>query len=571
MARRRIIRPKGVIIAGRLQRTPAPGPRLAFRIDPWTRKLIRPMMITLLAISVAVGLLVIVRILSPDRTWMAVMPLCFLAALEGTYTTVWLNNPDSHGVDRAIYRVTEILFIVVLSRIYSWIIFGGGIPAPEEMRLFLTSPGAILAVGGFFTTVFVTLIAWWFAVLLSRIFTKLDISIYELDFYTLSPAEQKAKGDDRPIQVPREELLNQYITLWLSGGFLMILMTALSTFEVGQFATVANPLEITRLGLVPAMLFALLVYFLNGFWLLSHARLLRLNARWLMDGVAKEASFERSWQRRSLLVIGALALIALFLPIGSSLAISRILTIGLSGFVYLANILMTFLASFFAAVMAVLTQQADENGVQPTEIAPLPTPEPVIPPVIESNPLANAVISSAFWALIIAFIIASIMFFLRERGYHLDKVQLKGYWVLVTGWLREGWSRLTGRVLLIRHDIKGRLTVVSSTPLPKLDVPRVRPRFLRLNSLSPRDQVRYYYLALVRRAGEQGLKRPNSKTPLEYAQELKNTWPESDHELEELTDAFIEARYSPQPIEKEEANLVRELWQTLKLRLRSRK
>lgn len=60
---RRTIRNKGVIVAANLQRPPAPGERLVFRVDPWTRKLIRPLMISLLAVSFAVALLVIARTL----------------------------------------------------------------------------------------------------------------------------------------------------------------------------------------------------------------------------------------------------------------------------------------------------------------------------------------------------------------------------------------------------------------------------------------------------------------------------------------------------------------------------
>ncbi|RIK18656.1 MAG: hypothetical protein DCC51_10120, partial [Anaerolineae bacterium] len=96
-------------------------------------------MIALLATSVAVALLVIVRIASPDVAWMALVPLCLLVALEGAYTTAWLNNPDSFGVDRSVYRAAEMVLIVVLARIYSWVLFGGGIPSPEAMRQFLTS------------------------------------------------------------------------------------------------------------------------------------------------------------------------------------------------------------------------------------------------------------------------------------------------------------------------------------------------------------------------------------------------------------------------------------------------
>jgi hypothetical protein len=346
-----------------------------------------------------------------------IVPLSFFAALEGAYTTAWLNNPDSNGVDRLTYRAAEVLLLLVIARVYSWVALGAGIPSPEQMRVFLTSPMTILSVGGFVTTAFVSLVAWWLAVTMSRIFSKLDVSVYEINFYTLSPAEQKAKADDRPIQISRDELQAQFLNTWLMVGMLMVFMAALSTFEVGQLTSVTNPFEITRLGMTPAMLFALMTYFLTGFWLLSHARLLRMNARWLADGVAKEASLERGWQRSAFVVVGIIALIAAFLPIGSTLAISHILTMGLAGLGYVASTIFFFFGNLFASMLMLLTQNAEEGIQQPSEALPPATVEPPSLPPADSNPLLSMIISSAFWALVIAFIIASLLFFLRERGY----------------------------------------------------------------------------------------------------------------------------------------------------------
>ncbi len=567
MSRRRVIRPDGAIAAGRLRRTPPPAPRLAFRTDPWTRRLLRPVMIALLATSVAVALLVIVRIASPDVAWMALVPLCLLVALEGAYTTAWLNNPDSFGVDRSVYRAAEMVLIVVLARIYSWVLFGGGIPSPEAMRQFLTSPGTMLAAGGFFTTAFVTLVAWWFTVLLGRIFARLDVSIYELDFYTMSPAEQKDRGDDRPIQMARDQLLNEYLTLWLGGGIMMILLAALSTFEVGQLASITSPFEITRLGLAPAMLFALLTYFLIGFWLLSHARLLRMNARWLMDGYARGADFERRWQRGALFLIIGIALVAAFLPIGSSLAISEILKLGFSGVGYLIGLLMSSLTRLFSAAM---TQNAEELANQPPEFERPPYNPPIIPPMSESNSAASSIITFAFWTVIIALIVASLLFFLRERGYHFDKNFARERLGTIREWLREVRRRLGRRANSIRRDLMRRpaasISEVSPSPAAK-----AKSWFPGIKPSSPRDQIRFYYLALVQRASDQGVRRRTSETPLEFSRELKEAWPESNDALDEMTDAFLEARYSPQPIEKDKVLAIREQWARLKGKLRPHK
>lgn len=572
MNKRRAIRNKGAIAAARVQRTPAAGPRLNFRIDPLTRKLFRPLVIALVSTSVSLALLVIIRIISPDRLWLALIPLCFIATLEGTYTTAWLNNPDSYGVDRAVYRATEILLLVIVARVYSWTVFGVGIPSPEELRIFLTSPLALFEGGGFITSTFLILIAWGLSVSLTRIFSRLDVSIYEINFYTLSPSEQKAKADDRPIQTARDHLLASYISTWLTLGMLMVLLAALSTFEVGQFSTVPNPFEITRLGLSPAMLYALMVYFLGGFWLLSHARLLRMNARWLMDGVAKDAEMERKWQRNSLVILLGIGLAAAFLPIGSTLAISQILRLGLSGIGYLSAMFFSLLGNAFVRAFMGLTGNNEDNPQQPPEYIPQTPITPETAPPATPDPLLTMIISSAFWAIVIAVVIAATLYFLRERGYSIDKVRLQRSWQSISAWLRSLIDSLSGRARSARRRLQASLTRTESSPLrPSKAGSQDQPRFIRLAALSPREQVRFYYLALIRRAGEQGVKRRASDTPLEYADELKNAWPDAEADLDEMTHAFLEARYSPQPLDKREATSIKARWKALRSRLKPRK
>lgn len=566
--RPRSIRNKGVIAAGRVRRRPSRVEPLAFRVDPWTRRVIRPLLISALSTALAIGVLVIVGIMAPGLPWLGVAALCWFAALEGAYTAAWLNNPDSHGVDRTVYRVAEILLLIVLARLYSWVLFGQGFPTPDELRLFLTAPLSLLATGGFLPTVTAALSAWWIAVSTSRTFTRLDVSIYELQFYTQSQAEQKAQAEDRPIQIAREVLLSQYLKTWLTLGMVMIVVAALSTYEVGQLATVTNPFKITRLGMRPAMLFALLTYFLSGLWLLSHARLLRMNARWLMDGVAKEPTLERGWQRSSLTLLLLIALLAAFLPIGSTLAISQLLTIGLSGVAYLASAIFSLFSGFFGAVLMALTDNTEQTPVQPITTTPVPFATPVAQPPPTADPFTTMMISSAFWALLIAIIIGSFLFFLRERGYRVDITRIQEVRAMAITWLRDLWARLAGRFRSVRRGLVFRMRDVAPRVPAHLAVSLPRPRFFRLNSLSPRDQIRYYYLSLVRRAGERGVSRRGNETPLEYVQELRDKWPEAEEDLRGLTEGFLDARYGRGPIEKNEVNPIKERWKRLKARMR---
>ena len=565
--RPRPIRNKGVIAAARAQRAPTAGPRRLFQTDPWTRRLVRPVVIAALVTAPAIALLVLVDILTPGEPWLALAWLCFFVALEGAYTAAWLNNPGSRGVDRLAYRAAEVFLLLVLARIVSWALFGDGLPSPEEMRLYLAAPVSFFLTGGFFTTTMVVLVAWYLAVTIGRIFAQLNVGVEEVEYYTLSLAEQKAKADDRPITTSRAKLQDQYMSLWVTVGTLMVILAALSTFEVGQFLTQPNVLEIARLGLAPAMLFALLLYFLAGLWLLSHARLLRMNFQWLADGVGKEAGLERAWQRGALTLLLVIGLLAAFLPIGSTLGISHILRLALDAVLYVAGLLYAAIGFLFAAILSLFMGNAAETTPVPTP-QPMPTivPPPVATPTAPPNPTFAFVVSSAFWALLIALAIGALLFFLRERGYRLEWQQVQRTMGTIGGQVRALWLRLRRRARVAGHQLRQRLRgpeqAASATP----DNPTRGLR--RPRAMSPREQIRYYYLSIVRRAAERGVPRADSETPLEYIHDLKQQWPEAESELDELTRAFVEARYSPQPIDKPAVARVKEEWKRVRERLR---
>ena len=78
----------------------------------------------------------------------------------------------------------------------------------------------------------------------------------------------------------------------------------------------------------------------------------------------------------------------------------------------------------------------------------------------------------------------------------------------------------------------------------------------------------YFYLSTVKRAGEQGVPRMSGETPIEYAADLKEHWPDTESEVEDLTSAFIQARYSPADIPPEAAVTLKARWKRLRDRLR---
>lgn len=574
MSTPRYLRPhrkKGLLAAARIQRRSDQFTRLEFRVDPFIRRVVRPFLISLMATSVAIAMLVVVGILYPEEAWLAIAVLTFFAALEGAYTAVWLDHPNSRAIDRTLYRVAEVFVLVVIARIFSLIFFGDGIPGRAEIQTYLGSPMSFFFADNFFTTAIVMLAGWWFSVMVSRIFNQLDLSEEEIRFFTLPESQQKLQADDRPIQIARSELENNYLTIFLAVGMALVVMVAISTYEVREFATVANPFEFTRLGIRPAMLVALMLYFLCGLWLLSHSRLLRMNARWLMDGVAMEPELERVWQRASLFLILTIALVAAFLPIGSTLAISQILMVIVQGLYYLIGLIYGLFGLIFASMLMFLSRNAEPGEQQPMQ--PLPTQPPPPPPeqLPPPNPIIGYVVSSAFWALLIALILAAMVYVLKERGYRLDTSLIRSYYSSVSLWLNDLFKRLRYRARVVRRNVYLRLNTRTNSVAPHNAISSPRRRFLRINALSPREQIQFFYLSMVKRASEGGIKRQENETPLEYVEDLKEFWPELDADLEDLTDAFLEARYNDKPIEKTAVHPVKEGWKRVKSRLRSRR
>jgi hypothetical protein len=88
--------------------------------------------------------------------------------------------------------------------------------------------------------------------------------------------------------------------------------------------------------------------------------------------------------------------------------------------------------------------------------------------------------------------------------------------------------------------------------------------------LKPRQKVIFFYLAMLRRAGEAGTPRQPWQTPEEFSRRLKASVPEETGDIAALTESFQEARYSPGEVTPERADRARTIWERLVKYLRSR-
>ncbi len=96
-------------------------------------------------------------------------------------------------------------------------------------------------------------------------------------------------------------------------------------------------------------------------------------------------------------------------------------------------------------------------------------------------------------------------------------------------------------------------------------------RYLALGRLSPRERVRYFYLSALRRSAQQGYGRPPGITPLQYEGTLARQMPEVSEQVHELTQAFVEARYSEHSISAGDASAIQRVFRTVRRALTARR
>ena len=537
-----------------------PAAELAYVTNRWSRTVAQPFLITVMFTAFIAGPLAVLQQIMPATPWRAFTPVFFFLILETVYTTLWLKRPTQRGLNHLAYRAAELLIFIVLTRLLTWG-FTNSWPNLEMWQTFLFEPLILFADGFFLVIVIAVFLVWQMSIQITYLFMDLALDQAEAAYY--AAVFGKHQLDTRPNITDRGRLVASFLHQWLIGGLVLVICAALSTFDLLEPAAGRSLFSIGRLPLPRQLLLSLLFYFLAGFLLLSQGRLALLNARWLINGVQKNEQLEQSWYRFSLRLLALVAFVAALLPLGSTSALSQIVR----AIVEAVTAVITFIITLIIALLSLIFPAA----TQPTESAPLPPAEPLImptpAPATEASETLQIVGSSAFWAIAIVLTVAAFLFFLRERGISVNKNMWQQLWTAVSQWWRSLRKNAARQITAARQAIQSRQRQRPDGILASL---RPRQRFIRLNALSPRDQLRYFYLSTLERASQRGVARQESETPLEFARDLKENWPDAEADVETLTNAFLHARYSPQPIETEQVNLIKERWKQLRARLRRR-
>jgi hypothetical protein len=290
-----------------------------------------------------------------------------------------------------------------------------------------------------------------------------------------------------------------------------------------------------------------------------------LHAGWQVRAVPIQRGIGRRWLLWVTIFVVAVALLASLLPtlyaVGPFQALLGVLAM-------LANILSFFVLLLFFLLLLPLSLLFP--GMEQPE-RPTFRPEPLVPSQTvdqRGTSILEIVVSAVFWTVVLFILAYSLYRFFQDRFSSMSDEEIEStWWGRLLAWLRDLWRQLrtwqrAAQSRLVRRRARRR----EERPAAR------RPwRFFFAGRLAPREMVRYFYLSATQRAGQAGRARQPGQTPYEYQGSLDERFPELEPDLTGLTEAFVQARYSHHPVQKEEADSVRPLWQRIKRALRRRR
>ncbi len=345
--------------------------------------------------------------------------------------------------------------------------------------------------------------------------------------------------------------------IFLFGG-LMVILAALARLRIESVFEHAPASQAITINVI--------VYFFLALVVLSQVEFAIRRASWGWQKIWIDSKLARAWLRDSLLFLALIAFLASLLP--SDYSLNLIDTIG-----YLLSLIWTFLALlFFLLLLPIGLLLAALAGENAGELRP-PVGPPVLPEIVPGQdtpiidfPWLDLARSVLFWLAFLIILGYAILQYARQNEELWQQLRripgwdwLNGFYALLRRWLL-GAGRSAKRIV-DRGRARLRASEISRET-------RTAWNYLRFNSLSARQQVRFLYLAMVRRAAERGIHRAASVTPSEFERVLQELDPDLESEIHALTESFLRARYSNSPISAEEARQSKRIWRTVQNKIR---
>jgi hypothetical protein len=528
-------------------RPPQPMPRRP--PQPVRIHLFQPLLIAALVGCVAYAAAELAQVFWPAVSQPFLTLAAMLAAVESGYSNQLMRHRHLFADEVIKFRAVELVLLLILIKAGTYI---GQSPAAilEDIRRWPHDPRTILDIETL-AAIVLCLIAWR------------TVTVVMNDLRRLGEPPEKSRYYVSPL----DSLASSFF--W-GGGLLLLLIGLGSVGRVmpgwtdrSAWSFLARLRQSTPLDMV----LVLLGYHVLGLVLLDQVRLALLRKTWQAQSLEVDEVLGRRWLAASLGLVVVALLVAFLLPTayttGFLRAVSAVFAWIFQAAAFLGSLLIYLIGLLLSPLLALLFGRGEALPPATT----VPRFEPPVAAPSPSEPAPEWLLQMRtilFWGLVVAAVIYVVTTYLRD---HPELTTWVAAWQPLA-FLRRLWAAIRRLWRRWERAIQGRLAMPhrhapSEAPSP------LRPfRFLRLSSLSPRERILYYYWSILKRAERWGLSRRPAQTPREYRASLEPHLPEVEAEVGELTEAFIEARYSRHPVDAAGAQSVKEDWQKIKGSLR---
>lgn len=481
-----------------------------------------------------------------DAAWKGgyLIVVALIVALEAIYTRDHLNELDTR--ERVIFHTTEWIAFAVVLKLLLYLLNDPAqllVDIPRWQKDFL---------GAFITTEFalgigVAALVWFCA------------RAYAGELDDLNEREEDSGWDELgKLQNALHVIRGRIVSRTFALGGLLVVLAIISRLEIGLLKNVPeNPFAFH------APVLVVLVYFGLALVLFSQTQFSLLRTRWRWQRLPISERLAKNWLRYALLFFLALALIVFFLPTRYSMGLLDTLRIVIQFLIQLVSFLVFLITLPVAFCLSLfrLTSAAPINTQPPSTIQ-------IIPGGAPAEPVAwlEFLKSLLFWMIFLGVIVFALRYFFSQNEALLNAVSKFPITRWLAGLFREliAWLRGANRQVnqLVRDGIKRLRRPRTPSPV------KTFKRILSLSRMNPREKIIYFYLNLIQLGGERGLSRRPAETPYQYDRRLSSAVPEVNEDLHTLTDEFIEARYSPHPVDLPAAEQASSLWDRIKAVLR---
>jgi hypothetical protein len=489
---------------------------------------------------IALSFVRLIQLFFPDWSGTYMVVGSVLAALEANYSQRLIRARRIRGPDLLRFRVVEVALFFIFLRIGSTI----GVPWDSvlaDIRIWSQEPWHLLDLEVGYALV-LALASWAVS----------NQTTYDLGRIGEPPVR------DASYVYPVDALTRSFFR----GGALLLVVAGITRVGIASLLQLRRPS-------VPGLVLNVLLYFALGLAMLGQIQFRRLSQLWRGEGIDVSRELAEQWVRYTLVLLALAGLIAFLLPTGYTLSLLTVASFVIGAILYAFNVFFHFLFLVFILLLMPLAKLFGGN-LHRQPIEPIPSPDlPHVAPGGSAPEWLAVVKSVAFWAVALVGLVYVVRSYLRDRPELMEALITFKLFGAVRRFLGSLWRQLARLAGAVAERIPTQIRLQRRAS-ERGQAPDGGPfRFFRLGALSRRDRTLYYYLSILRRAAQQGYPRDESETPYEYDTKLGPNVSQAEAELDRLTEAFVEARYSTHKVDKKQEERVRADWRKIRAALRA--